>query len=532
MIKTLFLLIAFCAGALHSQSVVHHYSESFDNFTNPERGWIAHRKTDDMWGLDQLASSPEKVSIILIQVDLSQSKELDHVLQETLNETAAAFEKCRTYGLKALFRAAYDNTGAKAPDPSSLDRILTHIADFSPLFHQYSDVLIACEAGFLGPWGEWHSSSHSTDTTKMYYPIAIPAAQAVHAALIEALPGDKQVIIRRPYYIRKILETDLPLSEEEAFNGTPISRTGFHNDAYLNNESDAGTYELSAPWGRANDLAYVHQMSRFTYFGGETFGTPNDTYNNGDSAYAISRYLHMNYLNRDYQKTIYQAWGEVIYNRFTRELGYRFVLDSLSYPASIAAGETVTLMLYLRNVGFSALHSLRSLYVVLENGDRRILIKSDADPRFWEPEMETIALPLSIAIPDSAENCHWRVSLHFPDPDSNLAADSRYSIRLANAAVWDAASGMNRVVDSLYIGERVVANQLEFAQQILPQEGVKLAPQGSITLHQQQIGAVRSIDLVDLDGRRVERYATPFASGGTITLNNRSNRILLLHFND
>ena len=85
-----------------------------------------------MWGLDQLASSPEKVSIILIQVDLSQSKELDHVLQETLNETAAAFEKCRTYGLKALFRAAYDNTGAKAPDPSSLDRILTHCR-FSPL---------------------------------------------------------------------------------------------------------------------------------------------------------------------------------------------------------------------------------------------------------------------------------------------------------------------------------------------------------------------------------------------------------------
>ena len=78
----------------------------------------------------------------------------------------------------------------------------------------------------------------------------------------------------------------------------------------------------------------------------------------------------------------------------------------------------------------------------VENGDRRISsIKSDADPRFWEPRNGDNALPLSIAIPDSAEK-HWRVSsLHFPIQIQTSPPIRATTIRLANAAVWDAASG-------------------------------------------------------------------------------------------
>ena len=40
-------------------------------FANPERGWIAHRFSNDWWGIEDLRNSAEKVSLVLVKIDIS-----------------------------------------------------------------------------------------------------------------------------------------------------------------------------------------------------------------------------------------------------------------------------------------------------------------------------------------------------------------------------------------------------------------------------------------------------------------------------
>ena len=79
----------------------------------------------------------------------------------------------------------------------------------------------------------------------------------------------------------------------------PKARTGYHNDAYLHSQKDAGTFNHG--WNRSKELDHIKQMTCFTFFGGETYGTPNGEYNNAKKALYESKLQHMTYLNRDYK---------------------------------------------------------------------------------------------------------------------------------------------------------------------------------------------------------------------------------------
>ena len=76
----------------------------------------------------------------------------------------------------------------------------------------------------------------------------------------------------------------------------------------------------------------------------------------------------MTYLHRDYQKSIYDAWGSSGKEDFTRKLGYRFELKNLSYTREVAPGGILHFSLKLQNTGFSAMHLNRPVNLILENG--------------------------------------------------------------------------------------------------------------------------------------------------------------------
>jgi hypothetical protein len=423
------------------------FQESQDVFANPERGWIVHRFTHDLWGLNSLRGSPERVSLVLLKVDLSAYRSHTHLDSAKLNEISRALNEIRAQGLKALIRPAYAWDELLAPDPADINLMRNHVLDMKPLFHQYKDVILAVEMGLFGPWGEMHSSSHSTRSDAFYYPVSTSALRIIHAAYMEALPADRMVLLRRPYYIRELFG-DSPLSDAQAYNGSAIARTGFFNDGYLNSADDAGTFAHG--WTRTQELAYVATMSRHSFFGGETFGTPNGTYNNANNAYKESRQQHMTYLHRDYTKAVYDAWGTAMKDNFTRQLGYRYVLRSATHSVQAPPGGALSLELAVQNVGFSSLHNPRPVELVLDNGVQQLRTSISVDPRDWNPENGIIRFQRWFHLPANLPEGNWRVYLALPDPAADLRTDGRYAVRFGNIETWD-SRGLNLVISELSI---------------------------------------------------------------------------------
>ncbi len=75
--------------------------------------------------------------------------------------------------------------------------ILGHIHQLEKVFLENRDVLYGVQAGFLGPWGEWHGSNWGD-------PPSLQARRSVLFALLDAVPEPVTVHVRRPMFIRDI----------------------------------------------------------------------------------------------------------------------------------------------------------------------------------------------------------------------------------------------------------------------------------------------------------------------------------------
>ena len=99
------------------------------------------------------------ITLLLVEVDLKAFKERE-LTPEKLDEVQEAFAAVRQNGLKAIVRFAYGFTGRDyRSDPKDMDRILGHIRQLGKVFRENREVLYGVQAGFLGPWGEWHGSN-------------------------------------------------------------------------------------------------------------------------------------------------------------------------------------------------------------------------------------------------------------------------------------------------------------------------------------------------------------------------------------
>src|SRR5690606_18387675 len=104
--------------------------------------------------LSNLRNNAEKTSLVLIKLDIGAYKNADHIGESKLNEIRQALQQCRDAGVKAILRSAYAWVEQLAPDPTDINRILTHVADMQSIYHNYKDVIVAVEMGMFGPWGE------------------------------------------------------------------------------------------------------------------------------------------------------------------------------------------------------------------------------------------------------------------------------------------------------------------------------------------------------------------------------------------
>ncbi|MEM9493935.1 MAG: DUF4832 domain-containing protein, partial [Myxococcota bacterium] len=336
---------------------------------------------------------------------------------------------------KVVLRFSY--YGDDSLDDAPLSVILTHIVQLTPIIIANSDIIVTMQAGFLGQWGEWHGSAYNTIEDET-------VTGQVLDGLLTALPEDRTVQVRKPTF--KTSDYNDYLSETEAFAHTDEARIGHHNDCFLASDDDYGTYPASEveEWKR-----YLAEDSKFVPIGGET--CMESEYSTCDNAIVELEKLGYSYLNAVWYPGVLDSWEEDgCKEDIARLLGYRFGLNQVQMSSAVAPGGVLRLEMVIGNDGYTALFNERPVYVVLERNGVRFDGLLSVDPRWWDGGTTT-QLSLELRVPATAEAGDWRVGLWFPDASDSLSDDPNFAIQLANDNVWDAATGVNWISDSLAI---------------------------------------------------------------------------------
>jgi hypothetical protein len=414
--------------------------ESSDNFVNPERGYYTGYNLAAAGDATSIRTAGYSIAISVVNLEAYKNSDISSTFLTSLRN---GFAKARAAGIKLVVRFAYN---AGYTGDASKSRILGHISQLAPVLRDNVDVIAVLQAGFIGAWGEWHSSTHDLDNT---------AARAeILQALLTAMPSSRSVQVRTPMF-KSAYRAGVTASD--AYTGSSRSRLGHHNDCFLASASDYGTY--AAPVSTWMD--YVAQDTKFTPMGGETcavYAARSDC----TPALAEMESHHWSYLNRKYNADVVSRWGtQGCDTTIKTRLGYRFVVRRVAHSEKTPPGGVLALELDIRNRGFAAPFNARPIDVVLSNGSIRKEARISFDARLLPAGVKT-TVKSYLRIPADLPPGTYTLSLRLPDPYSKIAGDARYAIQMANTGMWDAATGDNVLTRSLKIdasapGERDAA---------------------------------------------------------------------------
>jgi hypothetical protein len=421
-------------GAVPLAGKTVYFASSGSEILNPERGF--HKWVNLVDGTDFSSVRAAGYTLGFASVSLASYRS-SSLSSSFLDRLVRGFNAARTAGIKLILRFKYSD-GFDDPDASK-SRMLQHIGQLAPLLQAHADVIAVMQAGFIGAWGEWHSSTNGLDN---------PADEReILTALLDALPSSRMIQVRTPTHKQSIYGTE-PVSSSEAFSGSDRSRVGHHNDALLSSSTDQGTYKSSQV---ELQKAYVSQEGRFVAVGGEC-NTYRPPYTDADNAMAEMRRLHFTFLSSSYLRRVLDGWAaEGKLDDIQRDLGYRIELLKSSWPDIVRPGEEFALLVRLQNVGYAAPFNPRPFYVVLDGAaGRRIALIPDLDWRTFAPGQvveRTLRLRTSSGLPTGT----YRLSLWMPDAASTLRDRPEYAVLFATSGVRDAAAGLNRLTDAFVV---------------------------------------------------------------------------------
>ncbi|MGB9592381.1 MAG: DUF4874 domain-containing protein, partial [Candidatus Kryptoniota bacterium] len=232
------ITILFSVFVLKSMSIAQvrvNYELSDKVFSNPERGFytqLTSQAEESPLSMPVLEAIKAKGETLILRMYYLKPFRNRPISQKELDLVQNDFNTIRRAGMKAIVRFAYSEGIGEQDAP--LQIVLEHISQLKPILQSSSDVIAVLQAGFIGAWGEWHSSTHGLDS--------IANMRRILFALLNALPEDRMIQIRTPRYVQEIFNRTSPLKESEAYNESSYSRVGFHNDCFLANWNDYGTY--------------------------------------------------------------------------------------------------------------------------------------------------------------------------------------------------------------------------------------------------------------------------------------------------
>ena len=411
------------------------------DFPNPDRGFYTAVAPDFLsvpgrGSLRAARLAGRRLVTARVQLDAWRDTDLPPSLLVALGERLA---QVRSAGMKVTLLFNYDFS--EAGQDASAERIRSHLQQLKPVLAAYADVIPFMRAGFIGAWGEWHSSGAGNSCTGRPGSEACAQAESkrliVRDALLENVPATTQIGIRFPADLMQWYPD--PAQQ---------SRLGLHNDCLLAGPSDTGTYT------RPGQREYVQALSARTAFGGETCvsgETPvRDTC--ADILAEGARY-HLAWLNADYAPSVIEGWqAQGCLARVSAFMGYRLQLDAIAHAGEVARGQALSFDIDVRNVGWARFFTPRRLVVTLRHRISGAQWAAAAGDLRDLPAQATASsrIQVALSVPAVAELGDYEVWLGVPDSFAATQGDPRFAVRFANAdtpdglQAWSASQGRFR----------------------------------------------------------------------------------------
>ncbi len=404
----------------------HHYEEHATILLAPERGFYKYFRVNrhgfqdyiNLVDTDDLTwVRPANFTLVSARVSLEHYRSSD-VATSFIERLQRGFNAVRESGVKVILRFVYNNGNNRGPD-TRLDWMTRHISQLQAVLRDNADVIAVVQAGFIGAWGEWHSSTNGLDNAK--------ARRIVLENLLQALPEERIVQIRAPQYKEELFGP--PLDSTNAHNGSPSARIGHHNDCFLASANDL-TYPLDKIDYYTN---YLYQDTLFVPIGGETCRTHLPR-TNCTTALTEFKKLHYSYLNDNYLQAVVDKWkADGCYTEIATKLGYRLVVRGASFNDSTSLGSTFPVSVSIENVGWAAPFNPRTLILTLESsrGDK-FEAPLGPDARGLTPEKVTIMQGQFVIDNASFRSGQYDLYLSAPDSASRLHKRRDYALPFAN----------------------------------------------------------------------------------------------------
>ena len=516
--KKLFIMMLLFTVTMHSQTV-NYTANNTDDVRNPERGLYyplstinssttTCKITDtvDMFTYIQMGCQidnditlPANISLIQRIIRLDAFKTTAQIPASFIALIRADFVQLRSRGLKCILRFSYSNYQEPYPTVPPLNvyeptkvillgdpltpKIPGHIAQLGVLTREFEDVISSIEAGFIGNNGEWDRTTNFGYLSTLD-DLKLDERKQVGNAIMTLCPN-RMVAFRTPRF-QRLMMGSLPsgLSNPTPTNFLNIPRIAAHNDCFVRNIDDEGTYGTGindlndGPQTILQDKTFLEGQSTITFDGGETCGLdPSYAYATCDlltsnNVFVQLKRFHFSYLNSRYHPALMNSvppttslptplgfWFNTALSpnggcleEIKRNLGYRFQLIS-----SNITGNNVSIT--LQNVGYANVFNERKAYLVLKNSANVVVAKVEittnlSDVRNWNAA-GTATTPTQFTITKDLTGitCSGTYKLYLEIPDSHIDRrnDSRYSIRLLNKVgindIWEStpALGLNNL---------------------------------------------------------------------------------------
>lgn len=406
------------------------YSPSNAEIPNPERGvhGFIHLETPPPdWGYyANLHNNDLTLTYAALTLSEYRRQNLDSQLLANLTNH---FLEMRAAGVKAILRINYNNGGNG--EDTSLEWMETHLQQLKPLLNTYRDVIAFIQAGMIGQWGEWHGSTNGLDTEE--------GRAAVWSLLTTYMPPCIPIQVRTPHFVEMLRQGAFPILETQAFECSSLARLGHHNDCWLANNTDTGTY--SSNQDRLTTLALLQEDTRYVPWGSETCAPCERC--DCTTLLAEAEQVHATYLNN---ASLENNRLSSCRTTIRKKLGYRFELQDASLPKELFAGRPFQVTIRLKNIGWAPLYNERPVFLRLYAPTPPVRVLAEyalnTDPRFWAPEEGEIAISGTFTAPAQLET-GLTFALWMPDQATRLRDDPDFSIQFANLQVWDKILGHN-----------------------------------------------------------------------------------------
>ena len=423
-----------------SDKLTINYTEDIQaNISNPDRGFY-----DATYELEKNSSYnifentlSNGYTLVYASINLQEYNDTKVLPDEILNNITKNLSDANRSGIHMVFRIKY-RSSVDSYDASK-EIIMSHLSQLKPILQTYKDTISVVQAGLIGAWGEWHSfNGDFADTNSSY----LSNRKDMLLAWSDIFP-DKYIQIRTPMHKEQLLgaggeygdeSTEGEITQDIAFSDDIRAKVGYHNDCFLSNQTDMGTYSQ-------DDIefwkSYVANDTLYAPIGGESCGIGDDEdakLSDCDNALEELKTMRYSFLNDVYHPDVLSKWKEQgCYDIIKYNLGYRIVADKLE----VEKGDNrLDISLSLTNKGYAPPYINYPVKFILKSMNHEYLFVNETDTREWYPNStQTLSQHITYDKEDDEKYCLY---IQIGKTDA--------FVRLSNKDIWDESLKANKLL--------------------------------------------------------------------------------------